>query len=362
MTTRNAGNVGNGGGSENGANGGNGGNGGAPEPLLELEHVVKHFPVRGSGLDRGEGRVVHAVDGVTLHVERGETLAVVGESGCGKSTLARLALRLIEPTAGTIRFAGTDVTGLEGRGLRELRRRAQIVFQDPFSSLDPRRRVGASVAEPLVAQGRRAEVEVRVSELFELVGLEPDAVRRFPHEFSGGQRQRIAIARALSVQPDLVVLDEPVSALDVSIQAQVLALLDDLRARLGLAYVFISHDLAVVHRVADRVAVMHLGRIVEDGPVQEVFSDPRHPFTRALIAAVPDPDPTVAQSRTRVVLRGDVPSPADPPSGCRFRTRCDLAVESCARDDPRLVEIATGHRVACPVVSGTRARSRAPDG
>ena len=321
----------------------------ADSPIVAVEGLVKHFPVRGDAYGGHAEQVVHAVDGVSFAIAPGETLALVGESGCGKSTVARLVLRLLDATAGTIEFDGGDVTRRGGKQLRDLRRRVQVVFQDPFSSFDPRRRVGDSVAEPLVAQGRKAEVAARVPELLDLVGLEPAAANRYPHEFSGGQRQRLAIARALSVQPDLVVLDEPVSALDVSIQAQVLTLLADLRARFGLAYLFISHDLAVVRNVADRVAVMHLGHIVETGPTGTVFAEPVHPYTRALPSAVPDPDPVRERTRERIVLAGDPPSPIDPPSGCRFRTRCSLAEESCAATEPPLVDRGNAHLVACPL-------------
>ena len=333
----------------------------AATPLVAVEGLVKHFPVQGDAYGRGDrDQVVHAVDGVSFSIAPGETLALVGESGCGKSTVARLVLRLLDPTAGTIRFDGTDISRLKPRDLRVLRRRAQIVFQDPFSSFDPRRRVGDSVAEPLVAQGRKREVATRVPELLDLVGLEAGAATRYPHEFSGGQRQRLAIARALSVQPDIVVLDEPVSALDVSIQAQVLTLLADLRARFGLAYLFISHDLAVVRTVADRVAVMHLGHIVETGPTAAVFADPVHPYTRALLSAVPDPDPRVERTRERIVLAGEPPSPIDPPSGCRFRTRCALAVDACAAEDPVLTDRGGGHLVACPVALAASPARPAP--
>jgi len=325
--------------------------------VLEVRDLVRHFPVRTGAFEgAAKGAVVRAVDGVSFSIERGETLALVGESGCGKSTVARLVLRLLDPTSGTIAVCGDDVTTRTGRSLRALRRRAQIVFQDPFASLDPRQRVGDAVAEPLVAQGRRAEVAERIPELFTLVGLDPDAARRYPHEFSGGQRQRLAIARALAVRPDLVVLDEPVSALDVSIQAQVLDLLADLQQRFGLAYLFISHDLAVVRHVAHRVAVMHLGVIVETGPTDAVFSSPRHPYTEALLSAVPDPDPVVERTRERIVLIGDPPSPIDPPSGCRFRTRCVHAEPSCAQSDPALLDVGGGHEVACPVRGGARVR------
>ncbi|MFM8305371.1 MAG: ABC transporter ATP-binding protein [Actinomycetota bacterium] len=327
--------------------------------MLSVDGLVKHFAVRADAYGGRSEQVVHAVDSVSFTVDSGEALALVGESGCGKSTVARLVLRLLDPTAGAITFAGTDVTTGTGKALRELRRRAQVVFQDPFASFDPRRRVGDSVAEPLVAQGRRGEVAQRVPELLELVGLDPAVAQRYPHEFSGGQRQRLAIARALSVQPDLLVLDEPVSALDVSIQAQVLALLADLRAQFGLAYLFISHDLAVVRHVADRVAVMHLGHIVEAGPTDDLFADPAHPYTQALLSAVPDPDPRRAQARERIVLVGDPPSPIDPPSGCRFRTRCPLAQATCAISEPLLRARGgaggSDHLVACPVVAARSA-------
>jgi len=309
--------------------------------LLEVEHLTKHFPARRSD------NVVHAVDDISFAIAPGEALALVGESGCGKSTTGRLVLALLEPTAGVIRFDGVDIVGRATRDLKDLRRRAQIVFQDPYASFDPRRRVGDSVVEPLVAQGRRADAHARLDELFTVVGLDAAAAHRYPHEFSGGQRQRLAIARALSVEPDLVVLDEPLSALDVSIQAQVLNLLADLRKELGLAFLFISHDLAVVRHVADRVAVMHLGEIVETAPAADLYAAPRHPYTQALLSAVPDPDPAVERARRRIVLQGELPSPLDPPSGCRFRTRCWQAVERCATEVPRLRDLAPGHAVAC---------------
>jgi len=318
-------------------------------PILEAVDLVKHYPVRG-GFGRARG-AVRAVDGVSFQVAPGETLALVGESGCGKSTTARLVLRLIEPTAGAVRFEGEDITRLDGRALRRLRRRMQIVFQDPFASLDPRMRVGAIIAEPLVVHrwGRAAARRRRVEELLDLVGLAPYHAGRYPHEFSGGQRQRIGIARALAVEPGLIVLDEPVSALDVSIQAQVVNLLMDLQVRLKLAYLFIAHDLAVVKHVADRVAVMYLGRIVEEAPKAVLFANPRHPYTRALLAAIPRPDPH--RIAARQVAGGptayDVPSPMAIPPGCRFHTRCPFATLRCKVEDPALRPIAPGHVAAC---------------
>jgi oligopeptide transport system ATP-binding protein len=316
-------------------------------PLLEVSDLAKHYPVKSGLVVARQVGSVRAVDGVSFSVDRGETLALVGESGCGKSTTARLALRLIEPSAGSIRFDGQDVTRIGGAALRALRRRAQIVFQDPYASLNPRLNVGDAIAEPMVVHGIGNAVErrARVEELLGLVGLAPYHAARFPHEFSGGQRQRIGIARALSMQPELIVCDEPVSALDVSIQAQVVNLLKDLQRRFGLAYLFIAHDLAVVKHVADRVAVMYLGRIVEVAPKRALFATPRHPYTRALLAAIPHPDP---ERRGRVSpLGGDVPSPMAIPPGCRFHTRCPSAAEICRREDPPLRVLGQGHQVAC---------------
>ena len=312
--------------------------------LLRAEGLVKRFPARGSGWRRAKS-FVHAVDGVSFSLSAGETLALVGESGCGKSTTGRLVLRLIEPTAGKVAFEGRDLFALGDRELRAARRVMQIIFQDPYASLNPRMTVAQIVGEPLMlhglAEGRRRE---RVAEILNLVGLAPAHALRYPHEFSGGQRQRIGIARAIAVEPRLIVCDEPVSALDVSIQAQVVNLLRDLQARLGMAYLFIAHDLAVVKHIADRVAVMYLGRIVEIGSKREVFEHPRHPYTQALLSAIPVPEPRVR--RNRIVLQGDVPSPIDPPSGCRFRTRCPYARELCATADPALAS-EDGHDVAC---------------
>jgi oligopeptide/dipeptide ABC transporter ATP-binding protein len=305
--------------------------------LLEVENLAKHYPVREGLIRAKQVGVVRAVDGVSFTVNKGETLALVGESGCGKSTTARLALRLIEPTQGRVLFEGTDITGLAGAPLKAFRRRAQIVFQDPYASLNPRMTVGQTIAEPMEVHGIGDERsrQGRVEELLALVGLAPFHAARYGHEFSGGQRQRIGIARALSAGPDLVVCDEPVSALDVSIQAQVVNLLRDLQGRLGLAYLFIAHDLAVVKHVADRIAVMYLGRIVEMREKRELFAQPRHPYTRALLAAIPHPDPS---RRGRVQpLAGDLPSPMNIPSGCRFRTRCPFAQPVCAEREPELV-------------------------
>jgi oligopeptide/dipeptide ABC transporter ATP-binding protein len=315
------------------------------EPLLQVEGLVKHFVARRSPLGRPTAWV-KAVDGVDLALERSRTLALVGESGCGKSTLGRLVLRLIEPTAGRIVFAGRDITALAERQLRAFRRKAQLVFQDPYSSLNPRMTVGQMLSEPLalhdlVPPARRSE---RVREVLRLVGLDPRWSRRYPHEFSGGQRQRIAIARALAVEPELIVCDEPVSSLDVSIRSQILNLLRELQRRLELAYIFISHDLAVVKAIADDVAVMNLGEIVETAPAQTLFASPRHPYSRALLSAVPTLSPRVR--RERIILQGDMPSALDPPSGCRFHTRCPYAIARCRSERPALIADG-GHATAC---------------
>jgi len=320
-------------------------------PLLQVTGLVKHFSVRKGVLQREVGRV-RAVDGVDLTLQPGETLALVGESGCGKSTLGRLVLRLIEATEGSILFEGRDIRLLGDRDLRALRGRMQIIFQDPYASLNPTMTVGDMIAEPLMLHGvgNAAERRQRVEELLGLVGLMPYHARRFPHEFSGGQRQRIGIARALAVEPRLIVADEPVSALDVSIQAQVINLMRDLQRRFGLGYILISHGLAVVKHVADRVAVMYLGKIVEISDKRTLFASPRHPYTQALLSAIPIPDPML--KRQRPILEGDVPSPLNPPSGCRFHTRCTYAQERCRKDEPPLEDTGAGtadvkHRVAC---------------
>jgi oligopeptide/dipeptide ABC transporter ATP-binding protein len=316
-------------------------------PLLEIEDLAKHYPVKRGIVVAREVGTVKAVDGVSLRLDRGETLALVGESGCGKSTTARLVLRLIDPTTGIIRFEGVDITDLRGEPLRKLRRRMQIVFQDPFASLNPRMTIGDIIAEPLVVHeiGDRMSRRARVNQLLSLVGLASFHASRYPHEFSGGQRQRIGIARALAVEPSLIVCDEPVSALDVSIQAQVVNLLKDLQARLGLSYLFIAHDLAVVKHMADRVAVMYLGRIVEIAPKAALFTAPLHPYTRALLAAIPRPDPHAHIPRQ--LEGGDVPSPLNPPTGCHFHTRCPFAVALCREESPPLAAKAPGHLVAC---------------
>ena len=313
-------------------------------PLLEVKNLGRQFVARRSALRRPTAMIA-AVEAVSFALEAGTTLALVGESGCGKTTLGRLVLRLIDPTAGRIRFDGRDVTALKERQLKPMRRNAQLIFQDPYASLNPRMTIGQILAEPLalhevVPRSRRGE---RVNELLRLVGLEPIAARRYPHEFSGGQRQRIAIARALAVEPKLIVCDEPVSALDVSIRAQVLNLLRDLQHRLGLAYIFISHDLAVVKHVADRIAVMHLGRIVEIGPSEALFANPRHPYTRALLSAIPLPAPGL--KRERIILHGEMPSALHPPAGCAFHPRCPVAIGHCRTVRPELV--GNVHAAAC---------------
>ncbi len=316
-------------------------------PLLEARGLARHYVVRRGVVVRRATGVLRAVDGVSFRIGRGETLALVGESGCGKSTTARLVMRLVEPTAGSVWFEGEDITRLGGERLRRLRRRVQIVFQDPFASLNPRMTIGDTLEEPLVVHGLgdKAKRRARVAELLGLVGLASYHAGRYPHEFSGGQRQRVGIARALAVEPSLIVCDEPVSALDVSIQAQVVNLLQDLQAQLGLSYLFIAHDLAVVKHVADRVAVMYLGRIVEMADKAALFARPMHPYTRALLDAVPRPDPGAV--RAARPPGGDVPSPMNPPSGCHFHTRCAFAQARCSVEYPPLGEVAPGHLAAC---------------
>jgi peptide/nickel transport system ATP-binding protein len=319
------------------------------EALLRLTDLCKHFPTRKPGIITRPDAPVKAVDGISLEVRPGETVGLVGESGCGKSTAGRTMLRLLDPTSGTIEFAGEDVTTVEGHRLRQLRREMQMVFQDPYGSLNPRHTVGKIVAAPYEIQGIKPEGGVRkaVQQLMERVGLNPEHYNRYPHEFSGGQRQRIGVARAIALQPRLLVCDEPVSALDVSIQAQVINLLEDIQDEQGLAYVFVAHDLSVVRHISDRVVVMYLGKIMEEADRDTLYERPLHPYTHALLSAVPVPDPNHESRRERILLTGDLPSPQNPPSGCVFRTRCPKAQERCAVEVPLPIEREPGHRVAC---------------
>jgi oligopeptide/dipeptide ABC transporter ATP-binding protein len=317
------------------------------DPLIEVSSLKKYFPIRKGLLQREAGRV-HAVDDVTFAVREGETLGLVGESGCGKSTLGRTIVRLLEPTDGAVVFEGRDISTLGARALRPIRRQMQMVFQDPYASLNPRKRVGSIIGTPLKIHGiDRSERRQRVQELLETVGLSPEHYNRFPHEFSGGQRQRIGVARALALRPKLIVADEPVSALDVSIQSQMLNLLDDLQKELRLTYIFIAHDLGVVRHVSNRIAVMYLGKLVELAPAEELYQRPIMPYTEALLSAVPIPDPDLSQQRERIVLEGDVPSPINPPSGCRFHPRCRYMTDICREVEPPLTDYGNGHLAAC---------------
>lgn len=317
-------------------------------PLLEVEDLTMHFPIM-AGVFRRQVGTVKAVDGIDFSIREGETLGLVGESGCGKSTVARAILRLYEPTSGHVRFRGEDIVQLDGEPLRLLRRRMQMVFQDPQASLNPRMTVGSIVGEPLMEHGlgKGQALAPRIEALLESVGLEPSFANRYPHEFSGGQRQRIGVARALALEPEFIICDEPIAALDVSIQAQVVNLLEELQERLGLTYLFISHDLGMVRHIADRVAVMYLGKIVELAPSDRLYVEPMHPYTRALMSAAPVHDPELEAQRERIVLRGDVPSPSDPPPGCPFHTRCPMAVPECSTRAPEWRELRPDHRVAC---------------
>ncbi len=334
----------------------------AAAPVLEVANLVKVFPIRqlqGIRVVRG---LVQAVSDVSFSIDGGTTLGLVGESGSGKSTVARCVLQLLTPSSGSVKFLGAELVGMSKKHLQPLRQEMQMVFQDPYASLDPRLTVGNAIAEPMQVHKVPGNHRERVAELLELVGLAPDHAKRFPHEFSGGQRQRVGVARALALEPKLIVLDEPVSALDVSIQAGVMNLLQDLQARLGLTYLFIAHDLSVVRHISDTVAVMYLGKVMETGPAELLYSAPMHPYTQALLSAAPEPDPTIERSRQRIVLTGDVPSPVNPPSGCRFRTRCPKAQDVCADEEPLLTDKGNGHRVACyfpeviPLIAPTVAR------
>lgn len=319
------------------------------QPLIRVENLTKHFPITRGVIVQKQVGAVQAVDDISFDIYEGETLGLVGESGCGKSTTGRALLQLHKPTSGNVYYKGTNLVSASPALIREMRRNIQIIFQDPYASLNPRMTVGSIVGEPLDIHnvGTQAERQERVKELLELVSLNPHFINRYPHEFSGGQRQRIGVARALALQPDFIVCDEPISALDVSIQAQVVNLLEELQEEFGLTYLFIAHDLSMVRHISDRVAVMYLGKIVELAPRDELYENPLHPYTQALLSAVPIPDPVLEKKRSRVILEGDVPSPANPPSGCRFHTRCPIAEEVCKVEKPEWREARAGHWVAC---------------
>lgn len=321
--------------------------------LLKVEGLVKHFPIYQGVFKRQVG-AVRAVDGISFDIRHRETFGLVGESGCGKTTAGRTMIQIYRPTAGKVYLDGVDLTGLKGRDLRRMRRRMQMIFQDPYASLNPRMSIGDTLREPLVVHGvtKGKETDERVAELLNIVQLSPGYASRYPHEFSGGQRQRIGIARALALNPDLIICDEPISALDVSIQAQVINLLGELQSEFGLTYLFIAHDLSVVRHISDRVAVMYLGVIVESADVKGLYNNPLHPYTQALLSAVPVPDPVIEEKRQRIILEGDVPSPVNPPSGCRFRTRCPVAQEICEQQVPEYREVTPDHWVACHLVEG----------
>ncbi len=321
--------------------------------LVKVDHLVKHFPITRGIIIQKQVGAVHAVDDVSFEIFKGETLGLVGESGCGKSTTGRTLLQLYRPTSGKVYYEDIDLVALKGEELRRMRRRMQMIFQDPYASLNPRMTVEEIISEPLVVHGimPRKEMRDKVKELLNVVGLSSRLVDRYPHEFSGGQRQRIGVARAIALQPALIVCDEPISALDVSIQAQVVNLLEDLQEQLGLTYLFIAHDLSMVRHISNRVAVMYLGIIVELANRNELYTNPLHPYTQALLSAVPIPDPVIEEKRQRIILEGDVPSPVNPPSGCRFRTRCPLAGAICAEEQPEFREVLPGHSVACHMVS-----------
>ena len=328
--------------------------------LLKVENLYKHFPIKKGIIFSRQTGAVHAVDGISFNIYNGETLGLVGESGCGKSTTGRTILQLYRPTSGSVFFEGDDLAKLKGENLRRKRRDLQMIFQDPYASLNPRMTVGQIIGEPMEIHGtyKGAAQTKRVQDLLQLVGLNGAFANRYPHEFSGGQRQRIGVARALALEPKLIVCDEPISALDVSIQAQVVNLLEDLQSTLGLTYLFIAHDLSMVRHISDRIAVMYLGIIVELADRNELYANPRHPYTQALLSAVPYPDPFVEEKRKRILLEGDVPSPVNPPSGCRFRTRCQYAKEICAEEKPAFREISKDHFVACHFdISGQQSAS-----